>query len=168
MYTTPEEMQQVIDKYFAGCEGRPLMGDDGQPVLDRYGKPVMIGQHPPTVTGLALALGLSSRQALLNYQAKDEYNDTITRAKARIEAYTEARLFDKDGVQGAKFSLSNNFSGWSEKQEITQTITARMVQPVTIADLEAEIAEKKHQLQLLQSHSATRQIPATLDTSETK
>ncbi len=44
--------------------------------------------------------------------------DTITRAKARLEAYTEERLFDKEGAAGARFSLANNFKGWSEKQKI--------------------------------------------------
>jgi hypothetical protein len=41
--------------------------------------------------------------------------DTITRAKARVEEYTEQRLFDRDGVNGAKFSLINNFKGWRDK-----------------------------------------------------
>lgn len=27
-------------------------------------------------------------------------------------------MFDRDGANGAKFSLSNNFKGWSEKQEV--------------------------------------------------
>jgi hypothetical protein len=47
------------------------------------------------------------------------FNDAITRAKARVEAYAESRLFDKDGANGAKFSLSNNFHGWAEKKELT-------------------------------------------------
>lgn len=33
-------------------------------------------------------------------------------AKSRIEMYVEERLFDKDGANGAKFSLQNNFKGW--------------------------------------------------------
>ena len=70
---------------------------------------------PPTVTGLALALGLKSRQALLNYQNREEFNDAVTRAKLRIEEYAERRLFDRDGVNGAKFSLMNNFKGWRDK-----------------------------------------------------
>ena len=34
---------------------------------------------------------------------------TVTRAKARIEAYAEERLFDRDGQRGAEFSLRYNF-----------------------------------------------------------
>jgi hypothetical protein len=33
-----------------------------------------------------------------------------------VEAYAESRLFDKDGANGAKFSLANNFRGWKEQQ----------------------------------------------------
>ena len=68
------------------------------------------------MTGLALALGFTSRMALLNYQAKKEFVDTITRAKTMVEAYTEQRLFDRDGANGAQFSLRNNFKGWNERQ----------------------------------------------------
>lgn len=116
-YSTPEEMQKKIDKYFEDCEGELLQDENGKPVLNKYGIPVRIGYRPPTVTGLALALGFTGRQALLNYQAKPSFVDTVTRAKSRIEQYTEERLFDKDGVQGAKFSLKNNFKGWSETPE---------------------------------------------------
>lgn len=70
------------------------------------------------MTGLALALGFTSRQALMNYQAKKGFVDTVTRAKARIEAYAEERLFDRDGQRGAEFSLRYNFR-WvnDEKKE---------------------------------------------------
>lgn len=42
--------------------------------------------------------------------------NTITRAKTMIEAYTEERLFDRDGTNGAQFSLRNNFKGWNDRQ----------------------------------------------------
>ena len=116
-YKTKEEMQEKIDEYFTACEGHVLMGADGQPLYDKNGRPIITGQKPPTITGLALALGFTSRQALLNYQAKREFVDTITRAKSRVEAYAEERLFDRDGVQGAKFNLTNNFKGWSDRPQ---------------------------------------------------
>lgn len=119
-FKTKEEIQKKIDEYFKSCEGEILKGEDGQPIFNKYGQPIIVNQRPPTVTGLALALGFSTRQSLLNYQAKKEFLDTITRAKSQIEAYTEERLFDKDGVQGAKFSLINNFKGWREKPETTE------------------------------------------------
>ena len=114
-YKSVEELQKKIDDYFASCEGRVATNADGQAITDKYGRPVMIGQQPPTVTGLALALGFLTRQALIYYEGKKQFVDTIVRAKTRCEAYTEARLYDKDGCNGAKFSLTNNFRGWSDK-----------------------------------------------------
>lgn len=116
-YKTPEEMQERIDEYFARCAGEMLRDDDGQPIYDKWGQPVMINVRPPTVTGLALALGFTSRQALLNYQARPRFLDTITRAKSRCEEYAESRLYDRDGSRGAMFSLTNNFKGWSNNPQ---------------------------------------------------
>lgn len=115
-YKSREEIEEKIEAYFKSCEGEILKDDDGKTFFNKFGNPVIINQRPPTVTGLALALGFTSRQALLNYQAKKEFVDTITRAKARVEAYAEERLFDRDGSNGAQFSLRNNFKGWNEKQ----------------------------------------------------
>ncbi|WP_050697603.1 terminase small subunit [Anaeromassilibacillus senegalensis] len=116
-YKTAEELQKAIDAYFLACEGELLRDDDGNPVLNKWGAPVMVGQKPPTVTGLALALGFTSRQALLNYQGRKAFVDTVMRAKSRCEAYAEERLYDRDGAMGAKFSLINNFKGWRDKPE---------------------------------------------------
>ena len=73
--------------------------------------------RPFPISGLADALDMS-RQSLLNYSQKEEFFDTITRAKRKCEVYAEEQLFDKSGVTGAKFSLANNFDGWKDKQEI--------------------------------------------------
>lgn len=121
-YNTKEEMQEKIDAYFEECKGRVLTDDDGLICRDKYGFPLIVDARPPTITGLALALGFTSRQALLNYEAKDEFVDTITRAKSRVECYAEERLYDKDGANGAKFNLANNFKGWKEKQQIDGNI----------------------------------------------
>lgn len=112
MYKTVDEIEEKIEKYFKDCKGYPLTDSKGKQMFNKFGSPVFIDVHPPTVTGLALALGFTSRQALLNYQAKPEFVDTITRAKARVEQYAEERLFDRDGSNGAQFSLRNNFKGW--------------------------------------------------------
>ncbi len=121
MYQSPEEMQVVIDRYFKECEGEILLDKDGNPMLDKWGHPIIINKKSPTITGLALALGFTSRMALLNYQDRPEFVDTVTRAKSRVEAYVESRLYDRDGAMGAKFSLSNNFRGWSESRTVEHT-----------------------------------------------
>lgn len=111
-YTSVEEIESKIEQYFEDCKGYPLTDEKGKQIFNKFGSPIFIDVHPPTVTGLALALGFTSRQALLNYQAKPAFVDTITRAKARVEQYAEERLFDRDGSNGAQFSLRNNFKGW--------------------------------------------------------
>lgn len=116
-YKSVDEMEKKIEEYFEKCKGYPLTDDNGKVILSKFGQPIWVDVHPPTVTGLALALGFTSRQALLNYQAKPKFVDTITRAKARVEQYTEERLFDRDGSNGAQFSLRNNFKGWKEDEQ---------------------------------------------------
>lgn len=111
-YSRPEDMQAQIDAYFKDCEGHVLTDKDGQPMRDKFGYPIILDQKPLTVTGLALALGFTSRQALLNYQARPAFRAIVERAKLRIENYAEMRLYDKDGANGAKFNLQNNFRHW--------------------------------------------------------
>ena len=105
-------MQEAINAYFKECEGELFIGDDGCVVRDKYGVPIIINAKPPTITGLALALGFTGRQALIDYQGRPEFADTVTRAKARCEEYAESRLYDKDGANGAKFSF-----GWNSGEE---------------------------------------------------
>jgi hypothetical protein len=90
--------------------------DNGDPLLDKNGEVLLLGAKPPTMTGLALALGFTSRQSLLNYQGKAEFMDSITRAKARVEEYAESRLYDRDGAKGAEFSLKYNFK-WAQEEK---------------------------------------------------
>ena len=113
IYDTPKKMQKAIDKYFEDCQGKPLKDEKGNVLTSKNGNPILMGARAPTVTGLALALGFNSRQALLNYQARPEFNDTITRAKTRCEEYAESRLYDRDGARGAEFSLKYNFK-WED------------------------------------------------------
>lgn len=113
-FTSAEEIQGLADQYFKSCEKKQFELN-GEPCFDKNGKPIFLDAKPPTITGLALALGFNSRQSLLNYQAKAQFLDTITRAKSRVEQYAEERLFDRDGVNGARFSLINNFEGWKNK-----------------------------------------------------
>lgn len=133
-YKTKEEIQEKIDAYFEECKGEILRDADGNPILDKWSNPVVIGARPLTITGLALSLGFNSRQALLNYQGKKEFNDTILRAKAQVERYAEERLFDKDGANGAKFSLANNFDGWKEKKEIDADVNSTVTINIELSD----------------------------------
>lgn len=92
-YETPEQMQEVIDAYF-----------------EKTSK--------PTLTGLALALGFTSRQAFLTYQEYGpEFSDTVKTARLRIEEHYEKLLQDpQTRPAGPIFALKN--LGWRDEQKI--------------------------------------------------
>ena len=88
--------------------------------------PPVVARKPPTIPGLALALGFSSRQSLYNYKARKEFMDTISRAQTRVEQYTAERLFDRDSQRGAQFALEYGFryrrDAGDEKQDQTPRV----------------------------------------------
>lgn len=109
-FKTAEELEKRIDEYFSnGCEKIIKYTLNG----DTYEVPL------PTVCGLALFLGFSSRQSLLDYQNRDEYFDTIKRAKTRIEMMYEQKLHE-NSCTGSIFALKN--LGWSDKSEIDHNV----------------------------------------------
>lgn len=127
-FTSAEEMQKAVDAYFTDCAGRMMEDQDGRLVMDKNGRPILIDFHPPTITGLALALGFSTRKSLLDYQRKPMFCDVVTIAKSRVEQYAEESLFDRESLSGAKFSLLCNF-GWAQdhSNESLPVRTARVV-----------------------------------------
>ena len=115
-FTSKEQIEELGEAYLRECMGKPFIMENGEVLMDKYGEVLLVGRHPPTVTGLARALGFTSRQSLLEYQAKAEFADTVTRLKLQIEEYAEERLFDKDGQRGAEFSLKYNFR-WAHEEK---------------------------------------------------
>lgn len=93
LWASVDELQEKIDEYFNYC--------------DENGKPY-------TISGLAYYLG-TSRQTLCNYREKDEFFDSISRAKRKCEMFAEEKLFrDKGSPQGIMFNLTNNY-GWESR-----------------------------------------------------
>lgn len=106
-YETPEDMQTLIDEYFMVCENSKMSDS----VIH------------PTVTGLALALDMT-REGLLFYCDKsDAFADTIKKAKTRVEAYIEQKLYGGQ-VTGLIFNLKNNFR-WVDKTESAVDLTSK-------------------------------------------
>lgn len=139
-YDTPEKMQKKIDEYFEACEGIPYM-DGEKPLLNRRGGIVYKKTPtPPTVTGLALYLGFGGRQSLIDASRTNNGHlaDTIARAKSRIEQYAEERLYDRDGVRGAEFSLRCNF-GWRADEAQTGKVDGL----TALADLLLQSGKKR-------------------------
>jgi|TARA_R110000851_G_scaffold59523_2_gene137743 hypothetical protein len=72
----------------------------------------------PTMSGLAMALNVS-RQTLVNYSYKEEYFDTIRKARDIVQTTLEQRLYGNN-VTGLIFNLKNNF-GWADKSDVAIT-----------------------------------------------
>lgn len=120
VFESPAEMEKKANAYFRKCKGQ-IQKDKKtrRPILNKWGEVVVVGQRPPTMTGLALALGFNSRTSLLNYEGKNEgFREVLQRAKAQIEQYNEERLYDRDGNRGAMFNLQNNFKEWNGERAI--------------------------------------------------
>lgn len=137
-FKSAKELQQKIDEYFELCFEEEWHQDNSKdgggrwvPVLNRFNEIVKYQVKPFTISGLALYLD-TNRQTLLNYEHQEQYFDTITRAKAKIENYAEEQLFDKSArnINGIQFNLNNNFKKWSNKQDIEHSGTLG----VTITD----------------------------------
>lgn len=94
-YESVEELQSVIEEYFDFCDEN---------------------EKPYTMSGLALALGIS-RQTLINYSKDENYFDTIKNAKQLVEMQLEENaLSNKTNSTFTIFNLKNNFN-WKDKQE---------------------------------------------------
>lgn len=138
-YTKAENMQKAINDYFESCfvEDLKYNSDKGyyEPKKDYKGNIIKVQCKPFTITGLANAIGMT-RETLLRYEEQEEFSDTIRKAKQKVEEYVEERLFDRDGVNGAKFNLINNFNNWSDKQEISADISNDVTINIELTDEE--------------------------------
>lgn len=94
LYETPEQMQEAIDTFFAMCEA-----DNAK----------------PTIAGLCYSLGFDDRHALQEYAKYDGFSATVKKARLRIEAFLEQKLFENN-VTGVIFNLKNNF-GWEDRNK---------------------------------------------------
>lgn len=113
-FESGKEIDSRVERYFQQCEGTAVCRESGEPVLDKQNRPVSVGGRTPTLAGLALALGFSRREELLNYPEDGPFAKALRRARLRLEDYLEGELMDKDRFQGAKFNLRNSY-GWEDR-----------------------------------------------------
>lgn len=104
-YSDPIKLQEACDNYFAKCD------EDDEPL---------------TMTGLALALGFSTRKSLLDYSEKIEFVNIIKKAHLKVECGYEKRL-SAGQPTGAIFALKN--MDWHDKTEVDQNV--KFAEPVT-------------------------------------
>ena len=106
-------MQRRIKAYFDSRYGY-VLDKSGNPVYDESGNVLNEITHPPTLSGLALALGLDEREKLTTFTDKADILHDVRCAILKIEEYAEQRLFAKDAnTSGIKLYLAVNFKRWS-------------------------------------------------------
>lgn len=122
-----EIMQTKIDEYFNNCPDKVTLScfDKNNGEWFEYYK------ITPTISGLALYLGFSSRKAFYDYENKLEFSDTIKKARFRIENEYEKQLYN-DKCTGAIFALKN--LGWKDKTE-TEVTAGESTQEVFLKHL---------------------------------
>ena len=111
-FKSAKELQSKIDAYFRDCDKK---------------------KKPYTITGLALALD-TTRETLLDYEERDEFSDTIKKAKLKCQAYAEEQLFTNRNTAGVIFNMVNNY-GWKNKQDIDNNIGNKDGKPFETAQL---------------------------------
>jgi len=96
--STPEEFQEKVKDFFEMC---------------------LEHDKPATASGLAYALGFSSRQSLYDYRQREEFKSAVDRAMLFIESGYEMQMAMGRGDGGIVFALKN--FGWTDKtqQEIS-------------------------------------------------
>ena len=103
-FNSVEELEEKIEAYFVSEDCYLVQGDDSI--------------YAPTMSGLALYLGVS-RATIVNYSYKEQYFDTIKKARSKIETHLEQKLYGNT-VTGVIFNLKNNFN-WKDKSEVENT-----------------------------------------------
>lgn len=139
-FKSVEELQKKIDNYFLECK------EHAAPFIDKMGKAVVISNPLiPTIAGLAYAIGVD-RQTIYNYANKDEYFDTIKKARDYIVSCIESKLVNTNANAGGVIFLAKNY-GYHDKQElgISGTITEK-VRNMTEEQRLKRIAELKSKL----------------------
>lgn len=157
-FQSVEELQKKIDEYFYNCDSHVIDTTEWVEARDYKGKlkkdenglnylvevthKVYTEQIPYTVTGLALALG-TNRSTLVNYETRDEFFDTIKRAKTKIEDFAEQRLFGNNPT-GTIFNLKNNY-GWKDKTETDITTGGEKIKTALVEFIGDESGKDKSQ-----------------------
>lgn len=112
-FESAEVLQQKIDEYFDWCDSRVTK------VPTKAGVIEVPDPRPYTMSGLAYYLG-TNRETIRNYSNREEFFDTISRAREKVEQFVEESLWKPKITSGVTFNLKNNF-GWRDEKNIDHT-----------------------------------------------
>lgn len=115
MYQTPQEMVEVCEDYFRSLLVAVHNGKTGRMEYS--------WKRPPTIPGLARALGMSS-ETLRRYGMNEEFAEVVESAKDVIREYLETGVV-QPGNQSGKIFLMKNL-GYSDTQTFTYAPPSRL------------------------------------------
>lgn len=108
-FESAEQMQELIDDYFEECD---------------------LKSEIYTITGLAMALD-TDRATLVRYSAKDEFYNTIKKAKQKVEQQMVSRALKGEYNSAVSIFLMKNNFGYTDKVEVK--VDNEEDDPITIA-----------------------------------
>ena len=118
LFSSVESMQKIIDKFFDSCKPEITKDDKGNYVYNnKTGLPVY-NLNPPTLTGLALALGFCSRQSVYDYEKDKKYSYTIKKARLKCENWLEVNLLSGTIPPASGIFALKNY-GWRDDIGLT-------------------------------------------------
>lgn len=112
---TINEVKKRVEEYFSSRLA-PITDKNGNPLTDEKGEVIKKVALPYTLTGLALAVGLESREELFSF-TDPEIDRFLRMSVMKVEEYAEERLFSKEAFSGVKLFLSVNFDRWNDAED---------------------------------------------------
>jgi len=116
-FKTVKEMQVKIDEYFKSCHRKIYILKTGEflqdPETDEY---IYERFKAFTISGLCYCLDIDT-ETLTNYGKKEEFFETIMRARRKIKAFKHEALYTKEMGKGAEFDFACN-DGWKKTDKI--------------------------------------------------
>jgi hypothetical protein len=142
------ELNQRIDAYFKYIKGQPnrkrkiagsvVNADAKEGSVEYKRKP-----EPPTITGLALYLGFSSRHEFEENERKPRYAKELKRARLKIEAEYEKKLH-LTSAAGAIFALKS--LGWNDDKGPGSTLPSTL--DIRVLESGPELAQSEKEVTL--------------------
>jgi hypothetical protein len=116
-FSSPDELQEQIDLYF---EDRKDLG------------------RPPTIEGLAVFLGFSSRQSIYDYGLRPEFSYIIERAKTRI--FTELMEMGLLGDYNASLVklIATSHQGYTDSNKQDLNAKVSLIEGISIKVIEGD------------------------------
>lgn len=140
IHTDPKHLEHLVKDYFEWIEGEwheeiveTIEEDIETGERKKVEKKIKVwdrNPEPPTVTGLSLHVGFSSKSTLYEYSKKIEFSDSIKKGLTRIEKFHETKVTYGDKCTGNIFALKN--FGWKDNVGVDHTTNGESMNIITL------------------------------------